>query len=72
MYGQITKFHDSLQVGVIATDDGRKFRFNKTDVVNLNGRLVGHEVDFIGGGSGYRPSEIILLTGTPWQVFGRD
>lgn len=70
MYGQITKFHESLEVGIIATEDGRKFRFNKTEVVNLNGRLAGQEVDFIVASAGLRPSDIILLAGTPWQVFG--
>lgn len=68
MYGQITKFHEALQVGVITTEDGRKLRFNKKQIVNPNCSLVGHEVDFVVSRAG--PGEIILLTGTPWQVFG--
>ena len=67
MYGHITKFDERLQVGVIATNDGRKFRFNKDQVVNQNGRLGGHEVDFLV--YGVCPLDIILLTGSPWQVF---
>ncbi|MDX2288516.1 MAG: hypothetical protein NW217_06815 [Hyphomicrobiaceae bacterium] len=67
MRGEITKFNETLAVGVIKTEDGRRFRFTRDAVVNLNGRLEGYEVDFVSSRNG--PSEIILLTGTPWQVF---
>ena len=67
MQGQITKFRDDIGMGVIVANDGRKFRFTKGEVVNLNGRLVGHEVDFVANSA--QPKDIILLTGTPWTVF---
>lgn len=70
MQGQITKFHRTMGVGVITAEDGSKFRFTESEVVNLNGRLVGHEVDF--EVEARRPREIILMTGSPWSVFGRS
>jgi len=69
MQGQITKFRSDIGVGVITTRDGNKFRFTKDEVMNLNGRLVGYEVDFLV--KTRKPREIILMTGTPWSVFGR-
>ncbi|MDX2258853.1 MAG: hypothetical protein NW205_08050 [Hyphomicrobiaceae bacterium] len=69
MRGEITKFNESLAVGVITTEDGRRFRFQRRAVVNLNCRLVGHEVDFVPGANG--PAEIILMSGSPWDVFAR-
>jgi len=69
MYGQITKFHAKLSVGVIASEDGRRLRFRKDEVLNLDTRLVGREVDFVE--SGGLPRDIVLLTGSPWAVFGR-
>ncbi len=72
MQGRIVKFHKSLNVGVIESQDGRKFRFGPDEVVNPNGRLVGYEVDFVAPAAGGSPRDIILLTGSPWSVFGRD
>ncbi len=68
MQGRITKYRDDIKMGVIKTDDGQKYRFTKGEVVNLNGRLVGHEVDFLADNK--QPKDIILLTGTAWTVFG--
>ena len=68
MHGQITKFRTDLGFGVIKADDGRKFRFEKSEIKNLNGKIVGHDVDFLIAGS--RPREIILMTGSPWTAFG--
>jgi cold shock CspA family protein len=67
MHGQITKFSDKVGFGVIEAEDGSKFRFAKSEVVNLNGRLVGHTVDFVVAAR--RPKDIILMTGSPWTVF---
>lgn len=69
MHGRIVKFHESLKVGVIKTEDGRKYRFGPDQVVNPNGRLVGYEVDFVEPRPGQSPKEIILLTGSLWSVF---
>ncbi|MFV0368214.1 MAG: hypothetical protein ACK5KM_07125 [Hyphomicrobiaceae bacterium] len=66
--GEITKFHDDINVGIITANDGRKFRFTKSNVINSNGRLVGLSVDFVVVAS--RPTDIILLNGSPWTVFG--
>jgi cold shock CspA family protein len=68
MHGRIEKFSAKDGFGVIQAEDGSRYRFTKTEVVNLNGKLVGHSVDFIV--SQRRPKEIILMTGSPWTVFG--
>lgn len=68
MYGRITKFNEKVGFGVIEADNGSKYRFAKSEVMNLNCRLVGHQVDF--EMSERRPSEIILMTGSPWTAFG--
>ena len=68
MYGRITKFSPQVGFGVIEADNGAKYRFAKDEVVNLNGKLVGHNVDFLV--SARRPRDIILMTGSPWTAFG--
>ncbi|HKZ97249.1 MAG TPA: hypothetical protein VJ045_09735 [Hyphomicrobiaceae bacterium] len=67
MNGQITKFREDIGVGVIETDNGRKYRFAKSDIHNPNGKLVGLDVDFLVESG--RPRDIILLHGSPWAVF---
>ncbi len=68
MHGRITKFSEEVGFGVIEADDGSKYRFAKTAVMNLNCRLVGHSVDFVVAER--RPTDIILMTGSPWTAFG--
>ncbi len=68
MQGQIIRFHEHLGQGVIATEDGRRYRFEKGEIQNPNGKLVGHDVDFLV--ESRRPKDIILLHGSPWQAFG--
>lgn len=67
MHGHITKFSKKLGVGVIKAENGRKYRFSDAEVVNVNGRLVGHDVDFLLNSA--RAKDVILLTGSPWSVF---
>lgn len=68
MQGQITKFRGEIGIGVIAADDGRKYRFSKSAIMNANALLIGEDVDFqISAG---RPAEIIVLAGSPWSAFG--
>ncbi len=67
MHGRITKFSAKNGFGVIEADDGSRYRFAEGEVVNLNGRLVGHSVDFVLNAR--RPKDIILMTGSPWTVF---
>jgi hypothetical protein len=69
MQGRIIKFHQSLNVGVIKTPEGQKIRFGSDQVINPNGRFVGHEVDFVAPQPGHLPKDIILLTGSIWSVF---
>lgn len=69
MQGRIVKFDNGLNVGVISTPDGRKYRFGRKEVVNPNGRLVGYDVDFLPPRPGQLPKDIILLTGSIWSVF---
>jgi hypothetical protein len=68
MHGQITKYSDEIGFGVIEAENGAKYRFTKAEVKNLNGRLVGHSVDFVVATR--RPTDIFLMTGTPWTAFG--
>jgi cold shock CspA family protein len=68
MHGRITKFSTKVGFGVIEAEDGAKYRFAESEIVNLNGKLVGHSVDFLVDAR--RPKDIILMTGTPWTVFG--
>jgi cold shock CspA family protein len=67
MHGQITRFSEEVGYGVIEAEDGSRYRFAKSEVVNLNGHLIGHSVDFVVAAR--RPKDIILMTGTPWTVF---
>ncbi|MEL7048051.1 MAG: hypothetical protein AAFO75_03665 [Pseudomonadota bacterium] len=70
MHGHITKYSDKLGYGVIKADNGQKYRFAKTEVQNLNGRLIGHDVDFLLNSA--KAKDVILLTGTPWSVFASN
>ena len=67
MHGRITKFSTKVGFGVIEAEDGSRYRFAENEVVNLNGKLVGHSVDFLVNDR--RPKDIILMTGTPWSAF---
>jgi hypothetical protein len=68
MYGQITKFSDDLGIGVIAAENGRKYRFAKTALIAAAHPRVGEEVDFLVIAS--RPSQIVLMSGSAWTAFG--
>lgn len=68
MQGQITKFSDKVGFGIIEAEDGSRYRFARSEILNLNGRLVGHSVDFLVAQR--RPKDIILMTGSPWTAFG--
>lgn len=68
MNGHIVRYHERLGQGVIACDDGRRYRFTRTQIRNPNGKLVGADVDFLV--ESRRPKDIILLHGSPWTVFG--
>jgi hypothetical protein len=68
MQGQIVSFQERLGQGVIVSEDGHRYRFTKGEIQNLNGKLVGLDVDFLV--ESRRPKDIILLHGSPWHVFG--
>lgn len=68
MHGRITKFRHDIGVGVIVADNGRKFRFAGTQIRNSTPELVGQSVDFMVTGS--RPTDIIMMHGSPWTAFG--
>ena len=68
MQGQIIKFAEDIGFGIIEADNGERYRFAKTEVKNLNGKLVGYQVDFLVDKR--RPREVFLLQGTPWMAFG--
>lgn len=65
--GEITKYRADIGYGVIVAEDGRKFRFTRSDIVNSTSDLVGVSVDFVVEAS--RPKQIIVLEGSPWSVF---
>lgn len=68
MQGQIVSYHEDLGQGVIASPDGRRYRFAKCAIQNPNEKLVGLDVDFLV--ESRRPKDIIVLQGSPWHVFG--
>ena len=68
MYGEITKFHDDIGVGVIEAENGRKYRFTKSEIVSSVRQLIGEGVDFIVDAN--RPRQIVMLSGSPWTAFG--
>lgn len=68
MFGEITKFRHEIGTGVIRAEDGRRYRFASTEVMNGEQELVGHAVDFVLAER--RPKAIIVLAGSPWTAFG--
>jgi cold shock CspA family protein len=70
MYGQITKFRPEIGTGVIRAEDGRKYRFVCSELMNRGRELVGQGVDFVLVER--RPREIIVLSGSPWTAFGAN
>lgn len=66
--GEITKYRDDIGFGVIVADNGRKYRFTKSDIINSASRLIGLTVDFVVVAN--RPTDIILLIGSQWTIFG--
>lgn len=66
MYGKITKFRPDLGFGVIAADNGRKYRFSKSAILSAGDPLIGHGVDFELDSS--RPAHIVMMTGNPWTA----
>ncbi len=69
VHGEITKFRADIGFGVITSEDGRKYRFTKSELVNTEADLIGNAVDFLVVAN--RPTKIIVLDGSPWTVFGR-
>ena len=68
MYGHVTTYRRDIGVGIIAAEDGCKYRFSRGSLINLRPDLVGVEVDF--ELSGRSPKDIIVLAGSPFAVFG--
>lgn len=68
MYGEIIKFRPDLSVGVIAAEDGRKYRFAESEIVGNVRDLVGENVDFIVDAR--RPRQIIVTSASLWTAFG--
>ena len=68
MYGQISKFREDLGIGVIAAENGRRYRFAKTALIAAVRARIGEEVDFLLVAS--RPSQIVLLSASAWTAFG--
>jgi len=68
MQGQITKYRPDLGIGVIASESGHRFRFSTAALVNPDAHLLNADVDFETREG--RASDVILLRGDPWTVFG--
>lgn len=68
MLGEITKYREDLGFGIIATNDGRRYRFARKQVISAAADLVGQEVDFVIAAN--QPAEIIVVSGSPWAAFG--
>ncbi|MGL4397729.1 MAG: hypothetical protein ACRCS9_14410 [Hyphomicrobium sp.] len=67
-YGEIVKFRRDIGVGIIAAENGRKYRFQRGSVVNRSDDLEGQEVHFILGDAA--PRSIVVLAGSPFAAFG--
>lgn len=67
MYGKISSFRRDIGVGIIAAEDGRKYRFQRQNIVNPRLSLEDEDVDF--ELDGRAPKSIIVLAGSPWSVF---
>ncbi len=68
MYGRIIRFDDRSGIGVIAADDGQRFRFMRSEVISAADGLAGCDVDFLLAAR--RPKDIVVMTGSPWTAFG--
>ena len=68
MQGEIKKFREDIGFGVILAEDGRKFRFAGSDILNRDEICEGREVDFVV--LGLTPQRIIVISGSPWTAFG--
>lgn len=68
MLGQVVKFVDHLQQGVIVAEDGERFRFSCAQLYNPHQLAVGVEVDFLV--ESRRPHGIVALSGSAWSAFG--
>ncbi len=68
MHGEIIKFRADLGIGVIAAEDGRRYRFGKSQVVSSARDLVGENLDFIV--DALRPRQIIVTSASLWPAFG--
>lgn len=68
MYGEIKKFRRDIGVGVIEAEDGRKYRFERSAILNRRDDLEGQEVHF--DLASLKPQGIIVLAGSPWAAFG--
>jgi cold shock CspA family protein len=68
MYGEIKKFREDIGFGVIVAEDGRKFRFTDSEILNREEMQEGREVNFVV--AGLRPHSIIVISGSPWTAFG--
>ena len=53
---------------VIEADNGRRYRFARHQIKNQAEMLIGQDVDFVLEAS--RPTDIIMLSGSPWAAFG--
>jgi hypothetical protein len=68
MLGRIESFRRDIGVGIISAEDGNKYRFQRSGLINAREQLAGEEVDF--ELSGRTPRAIVVLAGSPWAVFG--
>lgn len=68
MYGEIKKFRSDIGIGVIHAEDGRAYRFERTEILNRRDDLEGQEVYF--DISSLKARDIIVLAGSPWAAFG--
>jgi cold shock CspA family protein len=68
MYGEIKKFRRDIGVGIIAAEDGRAYRFERTEILNRQDELEGQEVHFELGD--LKARGIVVLAGSPWAAFG--
>ena len=68
MYGEIIKFRADLGIGVIEAEDGRKYRFARSEIVSSARLLLGENVDFLVDAR--RSRQIVVTSASLWTAFG--
>ncbi len=68
MNGRVVKIVGTIGMGIIVADNGQKFRFRISDVLNAHLTSDDQDVDFVPERGCAKA--IVVLDGSPWTAFG--